>query len=227
MKRTFCLILAAIFVLSFTAFPALAEAGDSKTDPVEIIETNPGKPDVPGDSTKTPSSFAEVLKLWGITDPDVPFEIWSSDSGQNWSVVNLVLAILSVIFAVAATVAAIGISKNKQEFTLAAEKIIVHLKNKKTGSGGPKTVTTQYVRKKPIWKVGFFALLGAAAAVIVFILTENIWRHMCLFDNWTPLMVLILAVCIAIWAITRAGKELSPDLVAQLFAAKGAENGEK
>lgn len=166
---------------------------------------------------ETPTSIAEILETWGITDPDVPLTFFGRTSGGAWALVNLICAVLTVIFGVIATVKAFRIKRKKEECEYEGEKYVVIRKEKDDG--------TELIRKQAFWKSGFFDLITSAAAVIAFILTENIWMPMCLIDKWTILMAVILAACLVIYRLTVRGKKLDEELAEKIMAVEAVKGG--
>lgn len=166
-----------------------------------------------------PTSIAELLETWGITDPDVPLAFFGRTSGGAWALVNLICAALTVIFGVIATVKAFRIKRKKEECEYEGEKYVV-IRKERNGE-------TELIRKQAFWKSGFFDLITSAVAVIAFILTENIWTPMCLIDKWTILMAVILAVCLVIYRLTVRGKKLDEKLAEKIMAANAVNGGAK
>ena len=83
---------------------------------------------------------------------------------------NLICAILTVIFSVVLLIGLVG-KKTKTE---------------ETENGGE---VEKEIKKKKFWR--FFSIVPALAAVIVFLLTEDMRLPMVFVDRWTLLMVII------------------------------------
>jgi hypothetical protein len=226
MKRTICLLLLLVLAFSLTALPAFAEEGDSKTDPVEIIDTTPVDPNNPlapgpGEEIERPGDISDILDIWEINDPENPLAAFVGEGG-GWAVVNLLCTILSVLFGGLATGKALNVNRNKKETKIGDENYIVVPRSKK-GSDG--TVETSLVRKNPLWKAGIYNLLSSFGSIAAFVLTENIWSPMCLMDKWTPLMAGILAVSAGVYGLAAGGKTLTKEVADQVLAAVDKTKG--
>ena len=113
-----------------------------------------------------------------IDDPDTPLGPAEPETA-NWALINLLCAIASVIVSAAVLILYLG-------------------KRKKEEDGGEQE---QEIKKKGLLRL--IDIIPAAAAVITFILTEDLSGDMVLTDQWTILMVVILLVDIAIAAFTK------------------------
>ena len=191
------------------------EPADTST-PVDTTE--PSDTTSP-DDTKTDSEKS-IFEIWR-GEPGRPFVFKGSvDEDGNgisgWALLNLICAIATVIFGIAATRAAIKVKNNKIVCNDGKSDFIVYRKIKSISEGEPKTIVADYIRKRKPWRSGFFDLICGVAAVIIFILTENIKTPMYLIDIWTIVMVAILAVSIVIWRLAAGGEKMSRETVGRM-----------
>ncbi|GHT79973.1 hypothetical protein FACS1894104_5310 [Actinomycetota bacterium] len=105
-----------------------------------------------------------------ITDPETPL---AAPSTAAWALINLILAIISLVFAIAL---AIGFASRRK------------------GEEANKQKGTQDSRggRGVVWRT--IAVIFGVASPIVFILTEDVTLPMIWVDAWTLLMVVLLAV---------------------------------
>lgn len=224
MKRVICFLLLATLTLGIMSISVLAEEGDSKTNPVEIVDTNPSEPTPGGPpQSRIPNSFKEALEIWGLTG-DTPFVAIKRATPDNpdpagWALLNLILALLTIAFGGMATGAAIQIRYAKKEYKVAKENYIIMQKSAKKTGGDAKTEELQFVRKSSWWKSGLYDLISALAAITIFLLTEDIWSPLFLIDKWTPLMAGITAVSFVIYRLAAGGKKLSQEALEEILAA--------
>ena len=144
--------------------------------------------------------------LLETTDPEIPLAGFGDGSGAAWALVNLICAILTIVFGATATITAFRTRRKKEKVGAGGKNIVIVRKGSK------------FKRKYRLWKIGFFNLISAVVAVVVFILTENIWTPMRWIDKWTLLMVIILAISLTVHILTASGKKLSPEEAAKLLA---------
>ena len=116
--------------------------------------------------TPDPTEPTPTPELEDIEDPDTPTTGYTS----AWALVNLICAILTVIFSVVLLIGLAG-KKTKTEEAENGEEV------------------GKEIKKKKFWR--FFSIVPALAAVIVFLLTEDMRLPMVFVDRWTLLMVII------------------------------------
>ena len=103
-------------------------------------------------------------------------------NGAAWALINLILAILTVIGSLILLIGLIGKKKDEDE------------------DGTP-----EQIKKKKGWR--WSSLIPAIGAVIAFILTENMHNPMAWVDKWTILMVIIAVVQIVVMILSKKKKE--------------------
>lgn len=132
----------------------------------------------PGNDEPTPAPEIEE-----IDENETP------EAGYNaaWALINLICAILTVVFSVILLVGLAG-------------------KNKKTEEDDSGEEVEKEIKKKKFWRI--FSIVPALAAVIVFLLTENMRLPMVLVDRWTLLMVIIALVQVLVMVF---GKKTTKD----------------
>lgn len=135
------------------------EAAPQTTDEAAPTETEVVEA-TPGPVAETPSPVSPPSQ---INDPTTP-----EASSAQWALLNLILAIVSLVFSV---VLAAGI------FT----------KSKESNSGASKS---------NLW--GILAVVVGLASPIVFLLTEKLTLPMGVSDTWSPLMAAFLLVQIVL-----------------------------
>ena len=140
---------------NYSNVKVIVEDGALKIEPV----TGPTPTPDPTEPTPTP-------ELEDIEDPGTP----TTGYTRAWALVNLICAILTVIFSVVLLIGLVG-KKTKTE---------------ETENGGE---VEKEIKKKKFWR--FFSIVPALAAVIVFLLTEDMRLPMVFVDRWTLLMVII------------------------------------
>ena len=116
--------------------------------------------------TPDPTEPTPTPELEDIEDPGTPTTGYTS----AWALVNLICAILTVIFSVVLLIGLAG-KKTKTEEAENGEEV------------------EKEIKKKKFWR--FFSIVPALAAVIVFLLTEDMRLPMVFVDRWTLLMVII------------------------------------
>ena len=107
-----------------------------------------------------------------------------SGGGRAWSLVNLICTVLTL--AVGGYELYFYLRKHEDDAALSAEENERLMKR----------------RQRKLW-----ALIPAGAAVVTFLLTEDMRQPMTLIDRWTPLMVLILLVALGYGWTTRLAKK--------------------
>ena len=140
---------------NYSNVKVIVEDGALKIEPV----TGPTPTPDPTEPTPTP-------ELEDIEDTDTP----TTGYTRAWALVNLICAILTVIFSVVLLIGLVG-KKTKTEETENGEEV------------------EKEIKKKKFWR--FFSIVPALAAVIVFLLTEDMRLPMVFVDRWTLLMVII------------------------------------
>ena len=115
----------------------------------------------------------------------------------HWALINLIAAMLSVVLAVAALLAKHAKEEDEEE----KDDQVVESENQ-----DDETVASKRHRT---WKI--VAVVDAIAAVVVFILTENLAHNMVLVDKWTVLMVLFGLISIVSTYFARKWHEEDED----------------
>ena len=115
----------------------------------------------------------------------------------HWALINLIAAMLSVVLAVAALLAKHAKEDDEEE----KDDQVVESENQ-----DDETVASKRHRT---WKI--VAVIDAIAAVVVFILTENLAHDMVLVDKWTVLMVLFGLISIVSTYFARKWHEEDED----------------
>ena len=103
------------------------------------------------------------------------------DMGGAWALVNLILTILTVLGSILLLIGYIG--KKQKEREDENGNVILNAEGE---------AETDDIKKKGGWRLA--SIIPAVAAVIAFILTENMRLPMVLVDKWTLLMVVIALV---------------------------------
>ena len=143
--------------------PARAETQPTTTTPAPEATVEPAKVE------PTPAPTAKPEKIKEEATPQAAVK-------GHWALINLIAAMLSVVLAVAALLA----KHAKEEDEEDKDDQVVESENQ-----DDETVASKRHRT---WKI--VAVIDAIAAVVVFILTENLAHNMVLVDKWTLLMVL-------------------------------------
>ena len=115
----------------------------------------------------------------------------------HWALINLIAAMLSVVLAVAALLAKHAKEEDEEE----KDDQVVESENQDDETSASKRHRT--------WKI--VAVIDAIAAVVVFILTENLAHDMVLVDKWTVLMVLFGLISIVSTYFARKWHEEDED----------------
>ena len=115
----------------------------------------------------------------------------------HWALINLIAAMLSVVLAVAALLAKHAKEDDEEE----KDDQVVESENQDDETSASKRHRT--------WKI--VAVIDAIAAVVVFILTENLAHDMVLVDKWTVLMVLFGLISIVSTYFARKWHEEDED----------------
>ncbi len=210
-----------------TAEPDVTTEPADTTDTAEPVDTTGPEDTKKPEDTKEPEDTSEsgksIFEIWrGEPGRDFVVKRTVDDEGNavsGWALVNLLCTVGTVVFGGVATGEAVKVKKNKEEYEYGNENYVVLRKEKSETVGGVKTPVTEFKRKGKLWKSGFGDLLSGAAAVVAFILTENIRTPMYLIDKWTPLMAGILAVSIVVWRLTAGGKKLDRALAWNIISS--------
>lgn len=117
----------------------------------------------------------------------IPEEETPLAGGNAWALLNLILTVLTVLGSVLLLVFTLGKKEEEGE-----------------GGEGP-----QEIRKKKFWRI--FSIVPAIAAVIAFILTEDMTQPMQFVDKWTILMVAIALIQVVVAILSRKSKRDSDD----------------
>ena len=139
----------------------------------EITETGTQPTTEP---TQPTESFPDDGGEEDIADEPTPL-----DMGGAWALVNLILTILTVLGSILLLIGYIG--KKQKEREDENGNVILNAEGE---------AETDDIKKKGGWRLA--SIIPAVAAVIAFILTENMRLPMVLVDKWTLLMVIIALV---------------------------------
>ena len=164
--------------------PARAETQPVTTTPAPEATVEPAKVE------PTPASTAKPEKIKEEATPQAAVK-------GHWALINLIAAMLSVVLAVAALLA----KHAKEEDEEDKDDQVVESENQ-----DDETVASKRHRT---WKI--VAVVDAIAAVVVFILTENLAHNMVLVDKWTVLMVLFGLISIVSTYFARKWHEEDED----------------
>lgn len=170
---------------------------------------------------KTVSEMAELAPV-----PAAAQQAEEEDGGEAWALVNLICTALAAVFGGLATYEAFRTRGHTEEYEYRGKKYTVVQKKRRKTADGVVTVSYELVRKYALWRSGFFDLISSAAAVIAFLLTEDLRLPMCAVDRWTPLMLVILAVSAAVYVLTVGGRRLSDELVQSIMAGDPSASGD-
>ena len=170
----------------------------------------PSRPNVPArivthpaTTTPAPEATVEPAKVEPTPAPTAkPEKIKEEVTPQaapkgHWALINLIAAMLSVVLAVAALLAKHAKEEDEEE----KDDQVVESENQ-----DDETVASKRHRT---WKI--VAVIDAIAAVVVFILTENLAHDMVLVDKWTVLMVLFGLISIVSTYFARKWHEEDED----------------
>ena len=164
--------------------PAKAETHPAATTPAPEATVEPAKVE------PTPAPTAKPEKIKEEATPQ------AAPKG-HWALINLIAAMLSVVLAVAALLAKHAKEEDEEE----KDDQVVESENQVD-----ETVASKRHRT---WKI--VAVIDAIAAVVVFILTENLAHDMVLVDKWTVLMVLFGLISIVSTYFARKWHEEDED----------------
>ena len=164
--------------------PARAETQPTTTTPAPEATVEPAKVE------PTPAPTAKPEKIKEEATPQAAVK-------GHWALINLIAAMLSVVLAVAALLA----KHAKEEDEEDKDDQVVESENQ-----DDETVASKRHRT---WKI--VAVIDAIAAVVVFILTENLAHNMVLVDKWTVLMVLFGLISIVSTYFARKWHEEDED----------------
>ena len=192
--------------LTVTAAPVVPRQPETPQNP----PARPSRPNVPArivtqptTTTPAPEATVEPAKVEPTPAPTAkPEKIKEEATPQaavkgHWALINLIAAMLSVVLAVAALLA----KHAKEEDEEDKDDQVVESENQ-----ADDTVTSKRHRT---WKI--VAVVDAIAAVVVFILTENLAHNMVLVDKWTVLMVLFGLISIVSTYFARKWHEEDED----------------
>ena len=120
-------------------------------------------------------------------------------AGGAWALVNLILMLLTVLASLLLLIGYLGKKKYAKEDEYG---------NALHDANGNEII--DYTRnKKGFWRVA--SLIPAVAAVIAFVLTENMRLPMIMVDRWTLLMVIIAVVQLIVAVLCKKKKEYEED----------------
>ena len=192
--------------LTVTAAPVVPRQPETPQNP----PARPSRPSVPAraetqpvTTTPAPEATVEPAKVEPTPAPTAkPEKIKEEATPQaavkgHWALINLIAAMLSVVLAVAALLA----KHAKEEDEEDKDDQVVESENQ-----DDETVASKRHRT---WKI--VAVVDAIAAVVVFILTENLAHNMVLVDKWTVLMVLFGLISIVSTYFARKWHEEDED----------------
>ena len=192
--------------LTVTAAPVVPRQPETPQNP----PARPSRPNVPArivthPATTTPAPEATVEPEKAETTPAPtakPEKIKEEATPQaapkgHWALINLIAAMLSVVLAVAALLAKHAKEEDEEE----KDDQVVESENQDDETSASKRHRT--------WKI--VAVIDAIAAVVVFILTENLAHDMVLVDKWTVLMVLFGLISIVSTYFARKWHEEDED----------------
>ncbi len=194
--------------LTVTAAPVVPRQPETPQNP----PARPSRPNVPArivthPSTTTPAPAPEATVEPAKVEPKPaptakPEKIKEEATPQaaikgHWALINLIAAMLSVVLAVAALLAKHAKDEDEEE----KDDQVVENENQ-----DDETVASKRHRT---WKI--VAVIDAIAAVVVFILTENLAHDMVLVDKWTVLMVLFGLISIVSTYFARKWHEEDED----------------
>ena len=152
------------------------------------------EPDVPlapeaEDIPDEPAPLAPTEDIPDEPTPLAPEEPEEDVPVVNWALINLIMMIVAIAFAVIAIIGAV-IRRNKDDRNIPEEQ------------------------KKPAgaFLTGMIIAIGAAiASVIAFVLTEDLSGVMQMVDQWTVLMVILGAVAVVFTCISGRGAKKPGD----------------
>ena len=192
--------------LTVTAAPVVPRQPETPQNP----PARPSRPNVPArivthpaTTTPAPEATVEPAKVEPTPAPTAkPEKIKEEATPQaspkgHWALINLIAAMLSVVLAVAALLAKHAKEDDEEE----KDDQVVESENQ-----DDETVASKRHRT---WKI--VAVIDAIAAVVVFILTENLAHDMVLVDKWTVLMVLFGLISIVSTYFARKWHEEDED----------------
>ena len=192
--------------LTVTAAPVVPRQPETPQNP----PARPSRPNVPArivthpaTTTPAPEATVEPAKVEPTPAPTAkPEKIKEEVTPQSapkghWALINLIAAMLSVVLSVAALLAKHAKEDDEEE----KDDQVVESENQ-----DDETVASKRHRT---WKI--VAVIDAIAAVVVFILTENLAHDMVLVDKWTVLMVLFGLISIVSTYFARKWHEEDED----------------
>ena len=192
--------------LTVTAAPVVPRQPETPQNP----PARPARPTVPAravtqpvTTTPAPEATVEPAKVEPTPAPTAkPEKIKEEATPQaavkgHWALINLIAAMLSVVLAVAALLAKHAKEEDEEE----KDDQVVESENQDDEIVASKRHRT--------WKI--VAVVDAIAAVVVFILTENLAHNMVLVDKWTVLMVLFGLISIVSTYFARKWHEEDED----------------
>ena len=192
--------------LTVTAAPVVPRQPETPQNP----PARPSRPNVPArivtppaTTTPAPEATVEPAKVEPTPAPTSKSEKIKEEATPqaspkgHWALINLIAAMLSVVLAVAALLAKHAKEDDEEE----KDDQVVESENQDDETSASKRHRT--------WKI--VAVIDAIAAVVVFILTENLAHDMVLVDKWTVLMVLFGLISIVSTYFARKWHEEDED----------------
>ena len=165
-----------------------AQAADGRPVVVATPEVAVEDEAVPAGAITTDDNGDDVIQE--ISDDETPLALGTEKTSSAWALINLLSAIITVILAIILLFQAFK-KKDEDEEAKKTEEEIEDEKKRK--------------------RVKLLGLIPAIAAVIAFILTENIFNPMAYVDKWTILMIILLVVELLICFFTRKKDQESKD----------------
>jgi uncharacterized repeat protein (TIGR02543 family) len=138
--------------------------------------------DLLGDEIPTIEIFDSEVPLFGM-------------AGGAWALVNLLLSIIGIIFAVGSIIRAFLKKKREQEYEDEKDERSERAREKERAKANEQDSEERDEHQKrfrPVWLV--ISVILCVAAVVLFILTEDMSLPMVLIDNWTLLHLILLVL---------------------------------
>ena len=169
-------------------------------EPEPEVEPEAGPEVEPEVTPEEPQPAApDVGPVEEIVDEETPLAM-----GGAWALVNLILTVLTVLGSILLLIGYIG--KKQKEREDENGNVILNAEGE---------AETDDIKKKGGWRLA--SIIPAVAAVIAFILTENMRLPMVLVDKWTLLMVIIALVQLLIAYFSKK-KTQEPEQPEQMVA---------
>ena len=181
--------------LTVTEAPGPGPIPEPVPEIVPIVPVVPPTPPAPEPEIVDDDDVPEVeptTEPEEIDDDDTPV----APGEPTWALINLILSIIAVITAIIMAITFFFAKKKEDE------------DEEQQAQKAPKAEGEEEEEKKKSYKgLKFLGFIPAAAAVILFILTENMHFKMILVDKWTILTAVFAVIAIVIGILTRNKKE--------------------